>query len=252
MLSQSNDLSSPHTFPILNLYVHLLDNYRDWLLARLKEGIGTHVVTLNAEMTMMAEENPALCRAIKKAELVIPDGAGIIFHLRIRGIKHQRCPGIELAAALIEIIGQSATSNLCFFGGTPQTAIDAARSWQKKFPNLNILTQHGYISGEEESIWKQTLQEKQPQVIFVAIGVPRQELWIEENRHLCPNSIWIGVGGSLDIWAGNKSRAPQWLRNNNLEWSYRLYQEPWRWRRMLSLPKFLWRSLTAKIDSQKY
>ena len=244
MLSKDNNLSSLRTFSILSLYVHLLDNYRDWLLSRLECNAGTHVVTLNAEMTMMAEENPALDTAIKKAELVIPDGAGIIVYMRLRGVKHQRCPGIELAASLIEAIGQSDTAySLCFFGGTPNTALKAARAWQQKFSQLNILTQDGYISGDEETKWKQTLQSKQPQVIFVGIGVPRQELWIEENRHLCPDSIWIGVGGSFDIWAGNKSRAPKWLRNNNLEWSYRLYQEPWRWRRMLSLPRFLWRSL---------
>ena len=244
MLTRESNLPAPKTFPILNLYVHLLDDYQNWLLTRLERGIGSHVVTLNAEMTMMAEENPALDRAIKTAELIIPDGAGIVIYMRLRGVRHQRCPGIELAASLIEAVGQFNPANsLCFFGGTPETAAKAAKTWQQKFPKLNILTQHGYLTGDEEGEWKQTLQEKQPKIIFVAIGVPRQELWIKENRHLCPNSIWVGVGGSLDIWAGNKSRAPKWLRNNNLEWSYRLYQEPWRWRRMLSLPKFLWRSL---------
>lgn len=239
-----SNLSPPPTFPILDLQVHLLDDYTNWLLDRLNQGIGTHVVTLNAEMCMMAQENAALNRAIESADLIIPDGAGIVVYMRLRGYKHQRCPGIELAASAIEHIGRSASAHsLCFFGGTPQTAEQAAKAWQQKFPNLSILTQDGYISDEAEIEWKRTLQEKQPQVIFVGIGVPRQELWIQENRALCPNSIWIGVGGSLDIWAGTKVRAPEWLRNNNLEWSYRLYQEPWRWRRMLSLPKFLWRSL---------
>ena len=246
MSSIDRNLSSPPTFPILNHEVHLLDNYTDWLLNRLHRGIGTHVVTLNAEMSMMAQENEALSQAISTAELVIPDGAGIVIYMRLRGRQHQRCPGIELAASLIEQIAKSDDSNLlCFFGGTFETAERATKAWQDKFSNLSILTQDGYISGEAESEWKRTLQAKQPQVILVGIGVPRQELWIEENRSLCPNSIWIGVGGSFDIWAGNKDRAPEWLRNNNLEWSYRLYQEPWRWRRMLSLPKFFWRSLLA-------
>ena len=246
MLTTESNLPAPQTFPILSLYVHLLRDYSSWLLARLDNNIGTHVVTLNAEMTMMAEENSALSQAIKSADLVIPDGSGIIIYMRLRGVKHQRCPGIELAESLVTKIGQAANAySVCFFGGTPETAVQAVKAWQQKFPSLNILSQDGYISGEEEMKWKQTLQEKQPQIIFVGIGVPRQELWIEENRHLCPNSIWVGVGGSFDIWAGNKSRAPKWLRNNNLEWSYRLYQEPWRWRRMLSLPKFLWRSLLA-------
>ena len=243
MLSTSN-LSIPPTFPVLSLQVHLLDDYLAWLVKRLERKIGTHVVTLNAEMSMMAQENEALNQTIKSADLVIPDGAGVVLYMRLRGRKHQRCPGIELAALLIEYLGTN-TSSLCFFGGSPGTADRAAQNWQEKYPNLSILTQDGYVSGTAESEWKQTLLTEQPAVILVGIGVPRQELWIAENQHLCPNSIWIGVGGSLDIWAGTKERAPKWLRNNNLEWSYRLYQEPWRWRRMLSLPKFFWRSLWA-------
>ena len=246
MSSIDRSTTSPPTFPVLDLQVHLLDNYTSWSLNRLERGIGTHVVTLNAEMSMMAQSDRALSEAIEAADLIIPDGAGIVVYLRLRGRKQQRCPGIELAASLIEQIGESNLPySLCFFGGTPQTAEQAALAWRQKFPNLSILTQNGYVSGVAEAQWKQTLQQKQPRVILVGIGVPRQELWIKENRALCPNSIWIGVGGSLDIWAGNKERAPVWLRNNNLEWSYRLYQEPWRWRRMLSLPKFLWRSLWA-------
>ncbi|MEL6441361.1 MAG: WecB/TagA/CpsF family glycosyltransferase [Cyanobacteria bacterium J06621_8] len=246
MLSSDTNFSNPPTFPILNLQVHLLDNYTDWLIMRLKQQLGTHVVTLNAEMSMMAQDNPDLAAAIANAELTIPDGAGIIVYMRLRGRKHQRCPGIELAASLIEYLGNSASDNsLCFFGGKPGVAQQAALTWQSKFPNLNIMNQDGYISGAAEEEWKQTLKTRQPDVIFVGIGVPRQELWINAHRSLCPQAIWIGVGGSFDIWAGTKERAPEWLRNNNLEWSYRLYQEPWRWRRMISLPKFLWRSLRA-------
>jgi len=233
-------------FPVLSLQIHLLDDYLAWLVTRLEQSQGTHVVTLNAEMSMMAQENPALHQTIGSADLIIPDGAGVILYMRLRGRQHQRCPGIELAASLIEYLGKSASNNsLCFFGGSPGTAAQAAQNWQEQYPNLSILTQDGYVSGTAEEEWKQTLQTKQPAVILVGIGVPRQELWIAENRHLCPNSIWIGVGGSIDIWAGTKERAPEWLRNNNLEWSYRLYKEPWRWRRMLSLPKFFWRSLWA-------
>lgn len=246
MLSTDSNLPNPPVFPVLGLKVHLLDNYLHWLVARLDQRIGTHVVTLNAEMSMMAQENAALQQTIREAELVIPDGAGVVIYMRLRGRKHERCPGIELAASLIEYLGESKTADsLCFFGGNPGTAEEAAQAWQEKFPDLSILAQDGYVTGAAAEEWQQTLQTKQPAVIFVGIGVPRQELWISENRHLCPHAIWVGVGGSLDIWAGNKDRAPEWLRNNNLEWSYRLYQEPWRWRRMLSLPKFFWRSLWA-------
>jgi N-acetylglucosaminyldiphosphoundecaprenol N-acetyl-beta-D-mannosaminyltransferase len=199
MLSKDSNLPTPATFPVLNLQVHLLDDYLGWLIARLQQQIGTHVVTLNAEMSMMALENEALQKTITAAELVIPDGAGVIIYMRLRGRKHQRCPGIELAASLIEYLGTTAnTSNsLCFFGGSPGTAEQAAKAWQKKFPRLSILTQDGYVAGVAEEEWKQTLKTKQPAVILVGIGVPRQELWIQENRHLCPNAVWIGVGGSI-------------------------------------------------------
>lgn len=243
-MQPDSNFSLPTKFSVLNLSVHLLDNYENWLLTRLYQGVGTHVVTLNAEMTMMAEQNAALAAAIKEADLIIPDGAGIILYLRLRGIKHQRCPGIELAASILQQIGTTNLSNsVCFYGGSPGIAATAAKNWQTQIPQLSILTQHGYISGKKEQEWKETLKAQQPKIIFVGIGVPRQELWIQQSRSLCPNSLWIGVGGSFDIWAGSKSRAPAWLRENNLEWSYRLYQEPWRWRRMLSLPKFFWRSL---------
>ena len=87
------------------------------------------------------------------------------------------------------------------------------------------------------------MEKLQPKIIFVGLGVPRQEIWIREHRHLCPQATWIGVGGSFDIWAGVKLRAPGWLRDNNLEWLYRLYKEPWRWRRMLVLPQFAFKAL---------
>lgn len=246
-LRLDNKLPSGQTFPVLNLNVHLHDDYCQWLLSRLVSGIGTHIVTLNAEMTMMAQEDDVLASAIEQADLVIPDGAGIILYLRLRGVKHERCPGIELAASLLERLGQTSfADSVCFYGAKPGVAANAALNWQQKVPSLSIFTQNGYIAGEDETSWKQKLQTRQPRVILVGLGVPKQELWIQHNRHLCPNSIWIGVGGSFDIWAGQKTRAPTWLRNNNLEWTYRLYQEPWRWRRMLYLPRFFWRSLPLK------
>ena len=235
---------SPEIFTVLDLPVHLLEDYAGWLIERMHNQMGTHVVTLNAEMAILAEKNQILAKIIKTAELVIPDGSGIVLYMLLRGKRQKRFPGIELAESLLQKLGEIPDSPLvCFYGGSPQTAAQAAKIWQDKIPQLSIMSQHGYLDVEEQQQWQETLKQKQPKVIFVGLGVPRQEFWIQQNRFLCPNSIWIGVGGSFDIWSGNKSRAPLWLRNNNLEWSYRLYQEPWRWKRMLALPKFFWRSL---------
>lgn len=239
----------PQPFPVLGLPVHLLDDYPGWLLDRLHQQIGGHVVTLNAEMTMQAERNPNLASAIRQADLVIPDGSGVVLYLWLQGKRVQRCPGIELAESLLLQTGQLGKSrSVFFFGGAVGVAEKAAQTWQQRAPGLAIAgTQHGYLSPEDEQQLHATLKELQPSIILVGLGVPRQELWIAKNRQLCPKAIWIGVGGSLDIWAGIKSRAPTWLRNNHLEWLYRLYQEPWRWRRMLALPQFAWRALVKNL-----
>ncbi|HLO89187.1 MAG TPA: WecB/TagA/CpsF family glycosyltransferase [Nostocaceae cyanobacterium] len=240
---------SPRAFSVLGLPVHVLKSYPDWLLERLQQHQGTHTVTLNAEMTMQAERNPHLAEVIRNADLVIPDGAGVVLYLRwLLGQKVQRCPGIELAEKLLVALGQQASSQVFFYGGAPGVAATAADFWQQRVPGLNIAGTHsGYHSLEEEEQLLQTLAQLQPQVILVGLGVPRQELWIARNRHLCPQTIWIGVGGSFDIWSGTKTRAPSWLANNNLEWLYRLYQEPWRWKRMLALPEFALKALVYRL-----
>ncbi len=240
---------APKQFPVMGLPVHLGDDYNYWLGTRLHEKVGSHVVTLNAEMVMQAESNQALAEAIQLAELVIPDGAGVIFYLLLHGRRQQRCPGIELAESLLQQAAALGKSYPVFFyGGKPGVADGAAGAWQQKLPDLAIAgIKDGYLSPEAENELKATLKTQQPSLILVGLGVPRQELWIAENRYLCPQSTWIGVGGSFDIWAGIKTRAPGWLRDNNLEWLYRLYQEPWRWRRMMALPQFALKAISHRF-----
>lgn len=234
------------TFSVLGLPVHVTTDYPSLLLQSLQQGTGVHVVTLNSEMTMQAERHPSLAKVIKDADLVIPDGAGVVLYLHwLLGQKVQRIPGIELAEALLRQVGEkSVDAKVFFYGGKPGIAASSAQHWVSQIPNLQIAGTHsGYHSSEEEEQLRQTLTQLQPEVIFVGLGVPRQELWIYQNRYLCPQAIWMGVGGSFDIWSGVKTRAPRWLANNNLEWLYRLYQEPWRWQRMLALPEFAIKAL---------
>lgn len=242
-------VEAPKPYSVLGLPIHLIDDYTLWLKSRLQEGIGTHVVTLNAEMSMLAETHPTLAAIIHQADLVIPDGAGVVLYLQMHGKKVNRCPGIELAESLLHTAQPKAPRpRVFFYGGAPGVAATAAQAWQEKLPDLNIVgVQHGFIQAAEAEQLQQTLKDIQPQLIFVGLGVPRQELWIAENRALCPQATWIGVGGSFDIWAGIKSRAPGWLANNHLEWLYRLYQEPWRWRRMLALPVFARKAIVYRL-----
>jgi N-acetylglucosaminyldiphosphoundecaprenol N-acetyl-beta-D-mannosaminyltransferase len=219
-----------------------------WLTSQAVQRQGCHVVTLNAEMTMQAGENPSLAAIIQQAELVIPDGSGIVLYLKLYGKQVERRPGIELAEGILQAFGNSdQLGTVFFYGGQPGVTDQAAAHWQQRLPNLVIDTQHGYLKPEEQPIFEQRLQDLQPGLILVGLGVPRQEFWIAEHRPLCPNAIWIGVGGSFDIWAGSKTRAPEFFRKNHLEWLYRLYQEPWRWKRMLALPHFAVRSLLYRV-----
>ena len=237
------------TKSILGLPVHLIDDYAGWLRSRIMQGVGTHVVTLNAEMSMQAERNATLTQIIRQAELVIPDGAGVVLYLRLLlGQQTKRCPGIELAESLLK----DTQAGVFFYGGAPGVAQTAAAFWQKQVPKLRILgTQHGYISSAQAEELKQTLAQLQPELILVGLGVPRQELWIAQHRFLCPQATWVGVGGSFDVWAGVKNRAPAWLANNHLEWLYRLYQEPWRWRRMLALPQFAIKAVIYRLTQKQ-
>jgi N-acetylglucosaminyldiphosphoundecaprenol N-acetyl-beta-D-mannosaminyltransferase len=243
----------PEQRSVLGLPVHLLDDYSGWLLAQLHQHRGIHVVTLNAEMAMQAEKNPPLADVIRSADLVVPDGAGVVLYLQLHGKRVGRCPGIELAEALLHrslspteapAINSDKPYSIFFYGGAPGIVQAAAESWKQRVPGIAIAgIQHGYLPPDAHLELQHTLKDLQPNIILVGLGVPRQEFWIAEHRHLCPTAIWIGVGGSFDIWAGIKTRAPTWLRDNYLEWVYRLYQEPWRWRRMLALPRFAWRAL---------
>jgi N-acetylglucosaminyldiphosphoundecaprenol N-acetyl-beta-D-mannosaminyltransferase len=230
----------PEKCLVLGLPVHLSSSYSNLAIERLEQKLATHIVTLNAEMAMLGEKDAKMGKIIKAADLVIPDGSGVVFYLAMRGHKQKRVPGIELAQTLIEEVATK--GSIAFYGGKPEIIKAAVNFWQERIPGISLLFSDGYIDEEGQKQWCQTLQKEQPKLILVGLGVPRQEYWIAEHRHICPNSIWIGVGGSFDIWSGTKIRAPRLFRENNLEWLYRLYQEPWRWRRMLVLPKFFLRS----------
>ena len=232
--------------------MHLLNDYPRWLANRIEQQFGCHVITLNAEMTMQAAQNAALANIIHQSELVIPDGSGIVLYMKLHGKSVNRCPGIELAENLLQRSHQSDQPwKIFFFGGAPGVADKAADVWRYRSPGIQIIgTQDGYLKPEDEADFLNRLKTVQPQLIYVGLGVPKQELWISQNRYLCPNAVWIGVGGSFDIWAGTKERAPEWFCRHHLEWLYRLYQEPWRWRRMLALPQFAWRAIVYRVTQR--
>ena len=205
----------------------------------LRERGGGQIVTLNAEMTMAARADAELGAAIAAADLVIPDGAGVVWALARQGIRVRRSPGIELARQLLEY-GARHRWRVALVGASPQVMELLRQRLLAEIPGLDLaFTIHGY---QDPELWpglEQQLCAARPDLVLVALGVPRQETWIQ-RLHQGQPGLWMGVGGSFDVWSGTKERAPAWMGRLQIEWLYRLIQEPSRWRRMLALPAFAW------------
>ena len=200
---------------------------------------GGRVVTLNAEMTMAARSHPQLGRAIASAELVIPDGAGVVWALSRQGVRVVKTAGIELAWTLL---GYAASHGwrVALVGASPEVMGNLRRTLPETFRGLKlVMAVDGY---QPEQAWPEIeaeLADAAPDLVLIALGVPRQEIWSDQQQS-GKAGLWMGVGGSFDVWAGVKKRAPQWMCSLQIEWLYRLVQEPSRWRRMLVLPAFVW------------
>ena len=200
---------------------------------------GGRIVTLNAEMTMTARASPGLADAITTADLVIPDGAGVVWALSRRGIRVIKTAGIELAWSLLDYASLHGW-RVALVGAAPEVMTTLRQELPSRLPGLNlVLAVDGYQTPESWPGIESTLAEAKPDLVLLALGVPRQELWSQRVQKGLPG-LWMGVGGSFDVWAGIKKRAPQWMCGMQLEWLYRLIQEPTRWKRMLSLPAFAW------------
>ena len=206
---------------------------------------GGRIVTLNAEMTMVAREVPALGQAIATADLVIPDGAGVVWALSRQRVRVIKTAGIELAWTLL---GYAAAHRwtVALIGASPEVMATLSERLPRELEGLNlVMTVDGYQTADLWPGIEADLTRKDPDLVLIALGVPRQELWSQQLQDGC-RGIWMGVGGSFDVWAGTKKRAPAWMCRMQIEWLYRLIQEPSRWRRMLSLPAFAWAVLKSR------
>ncbi|HON83525.1 MAG TPA: WecB/TagA/CpsF family glycosyltransferase [Caldisericia bacterium] len=199
------------------------------------------IVTINSENATKALENKIFLDVIKNADLVIPDGIGIIFASKILGDKlPERIPGIDLSYKLLEISNEKGYK-IVLIGGKEGVAEGAKENLKKIFPNLNIsMTYNGYFNEDEERIIVDEIQKIEPDILLVGMGSGKQEIWIWNNREKFKNiGVCIGVGGTLDIWAGKKKRAPKLVQNLGLEWLYRVIIEPKRIFRVLKIFNFL-------------
>lgn len=203
------------------------------------------IVTPNPEMIVAAQDDAELREIVNKADLRVPDGISMVVVSRILGTPlKERVAGIDLMLKLIEV---SAWKGYTVFilGSAPGVAEEAAKNLLAKYPNLKIVgTHHGYFSDDSEALKK--IMESEPDILFAGLGAGRQEKWL--NHHLPElKTVGMGIGGSLDVISGRKKRAPKWAQVLYIEWLYRLFTEPQRWKRQLALPKFLYLTLIRKV-----
>ena len=201
-------------------------------------GEKSYVVTPNPEIVWMARRDEALRAAINGAGLVLPDGIGIIMAARIlRNPMREKVPGIDFAAALVDKLARSGGS-VYLLGAKPGVAQRAGQKLAQANPGLIIAgMEDGYFSEDGPVIEK--INAASPDVLFVCLGAPKQELWMSANLEKLNVRLCAGLGGSLDIFAGEAKRAPAFFRKLELEWLYRLICEPRRIKRMAKLPLFI-------------
>ena len=224
------------------------DNY-DELIKKLFQRIETKekalVVAINPEKLMKAKEDQSLKDLLNRAEFQIPDGIGVILASKLnKGNIKSRVTGIDMMDRIVREAARTQKS-IFLYGAKPGVAESAAEALKFTYASLIIAgTQDGYEKDNEKVINK--INEAKPDILFVAMGSPRQEQWIEANRDRLHPTIYQGVGGSFDVLAGNIKRAPEFFQKTGLEWFYRLAKEPSRIKRQMALPVFLLETLKKK------
>lgn len=207
--------------------------------AALLDGSGsTYCVTPNAEIVYEAVQDPEFRDLLNRAGLVLPDGAGVVLGAKILGTPvKQKVAGIEYGEQLCELLAHRG-GRLFLLGSKPGVAEQAAEKLLERHPGLTICgTADGYFKDDAAVV--EQVRSTRPDVVFVCLGAPKQEKFMAAYADAIGARILVGLGGSLDGYAGNVKRAPRWMIRCNLEWLYRLIKEPSRLGRMMRLPKFV-------------
>ncbi|MCI8551932.1 MAG: WecB/TagA/CpsF family glycosyltransferase [Lawsonibacter sp.] len=207
--------------------------------ARLLEEDRFHyVVTPNPEFILAAEKDEEFRDVLNRADLVLPDGIGVVYSAKIQGTPLKgRVPGVEFAADMLDCLNQRG-GRLYLLGAKPGVAEEAGRRILEERPNIELCgTQDGYFKDEEAALLK--VSAARPDLLFVCLGAPKQEKWMARWGKHTGARMAIGLGGALDVFAGRVERAPEGWRKLGLEWAYRLKKEPQRAGRMAKLPLVL-------------
>jgi N-acetylglucosaminyldiphosphoundecaprenol N-acetyl-beta-D-mannosaminyltransferase len=245
-------MGPPTTLSILGIPVHDVTTEETLALIEqfVREKTPLQICTVNPEFIMRAQHDAEFKRILNDSALNLPDGIGVIWAARRLGHPlRERVAGSDLVG-LIADRARSTGWRIFLLGAAEGVAEQAAVILRGRYPQTNIVGAYaGSPRLEEEASIAARIRSSRADVLLVAYGAPQQDKWIDRNGEQTGVAVAIGIGGSLDFIVGTQKRAPRWLQNLGLEWLYRLIREPWRWRRQLALPRFVWQVLFAKRDA---
>lgn len=218
----------------------------------LKQDTFCHIVSLNPEILVIVNGNKEFKRIVETAQIKIIDGAGVVLAGRLLGVQlGERYAGVNLMTDLIKEADKMRLRVL-LIGGSQNLANKLAECYrvnmlQAKFKGLTGIKDIKKPKKEEEKEIFSIVADYRPHIVFVAFGSPNQEIWIERHHAQFKNCVVMGVGGSFDYLTGKIKRAPVFLQKIGLEWFYRLFHQPWRWKRQLRLLQFIFLVIKQKI-----
>ena len=225
----------------------MLDQIAAWLAAPATPR--RQICTVNPEFIIDAQRDATFAAALARADLRVPDGVGVVWAARLLGKPlRQRVTGSDGIYFICERAAQAGW-RVFLLGAAPGVAERAAARLVARYPGLQIVgTYAGSPAAAEWPVIQAKVAGAQPDILFVAYGHPRQDLWIDAHRAELPAKVAMGIGGALDFVAGVAQRAPVWVQQLGLEWLHRLVHQPWRWRRMVKLPVFVVRVVGQRLE----
>ncbi len=223
------------------------DEVLEYILLGLEKGRQKYfIVTPNPEILMLARNDTNYKKILNSAKIALPDGIGVMIAGKILNKElKERITGVDLVESLCRAVEEKPIT-VGFLGAGPAVAEQTAECLKRKLPSLKIVfAASGNPDDKTVSLVKDS--KKEIDILFVAFGSPKQEIWIYENLEKLPVKVVIGVGGAFDFISGKVKRAPFWIRKAGLEWLFRLINQPWRIKRQAALIKFIYLVLKERF-----
>ena len=253
---QYKDIFFPHEDHIILFFTRIFRGRKEKAMEIVEKILSTdeggtrHLVTPDALCLFRTTRDPDFARILHQAHMAIPDGAGVLWasiFLKERPIL-ERIPGIDFCMSLCELC-ESKGYPVYFLGAREEVIQKSMEVIRQKFPRLRIAgSRNGYFAEDEEDSIIDEINGSGAKLLFVALGVPLQEYWIDRHRNRLKTRLVMGIGGSLDVISGKLSRCPQFYQDYGLEWLYRTLRQPWRISRIYSLPLYILHVVKEKLD----